>query len=112
VDAEAAAVGRSVPRMPKADATGVTRAVPLSGDTGLRPGGDVWATVGYYSVRPSVLREAAAARNDRLPALRAFFGRLLDRGYRLDGVPVACAIDVDRPPDVKAAEAFLKQAGA
>src|SRR6266852_914087 len=42
--AEAAAVGRSVPRMPKADATGVTRAVPLSGDTGLRPGGDVWAT--------------------------------------------------------------------
>ena len=97
---------------PKPEATGVSRPVPLFGDTGLQPGGDVWATAGYYSVRPSVLREATAARGDRLPALRAFFGRLLDRGYRLDGVPVACAIDVDRPHDVKAAEAFLKQAGA
>jgi molybdopterin-guanine dinucleotide biosynthesis protein A len=96
----------------KPNAPGVGRAVPLFGDMGLQPSGDVWATAGYYSVRPSVLREAAAARNDQLPALRAFFGRLLDRGYRLDGVPVACAIDVDRPHDVKAAEAFLKQAGA
>ena len=110
--AEATMAGRSGPRRPKPDAIGVTRAVPLFGDTGLQPVGDVWATAGYYSVRPSVLREASAARNDQLPALRAFFGRLLDRGYRLDGVPVACAIDVDRPPDVKAAEAFLKQAGA
>jgi NDP-sugar pyrophosphorylase family protein len=94
------------------NATDVRRPVPLLGDRGLQPGGDVWATAGYYSVRPSVLREATAARHDRLPALRAFFGRLLERGYRLHGVPVACAIDVDRPRDVKAAEAFLKQAGA
>ena len=106
------ALGDTV-RLTAAEATALRRsALPLFGDTGLQPGGDVWATAGYYSVRPSVLREAAAARDDQLPALRAFFGRLLDRGYRLDGVPVACAIDVDRPPDVKAAEAFLKQAGA
>jgi hypothetical protein len=119
--AEVAAVGRpgpaeatavSVPRLPKADGTGVSRAATPFGDIGLQPGGDVWATAGYYSVRPSVLREATAARRDRLPALRTFFVRLLDRGYRLSGVPVACAIDVDRPHDVKAAEAFLKQAGA
>jgi NDP-sugar pyrophosphorylase family protein len=102
------ALGDAVREPASAEAT----AVPLFGDTRLQPGGDVWATAGYYSVRPSVLREAAAARDDQLPALRAFFGRLLDRGYRLHGVPVACAIDVDRPPDVKAAEAFLKQAGA
>lgn len=74
--------------------------------------GGAWATAGYYSARPSVLREADAARRDNLPALRAFFSRLLDRGYRLHGVPVAGAIDVDRPRDVRAAEAFLKQAGA
>jgi len=110
--AEATAVGRSVPRRPEADGTGVSRAATHFGDIGLQPGDDVWATAGYYSVRPSVLREATAARRDRLPALRTFFGRLLDRGYRLSGVPVACAIDVDRPHDVKAAEAFLKQAGA
>jgi NDP-sugar pyrophosphorylase family protein len=96
----------------KRDKAGASRPVPLFGDIGLQPGGDVWATAGYYSVRSAVLREAPAARGDQLPALRAFFGRLLDRGYRLDGVPVACAIDVDRPHDVKAAEAFLKQAGA
>jgi NDP-sugar pyrophosphorylase family protein len=99
-------------RRRKPDATSESRTVPLFGDTGLQPGGDVWATAGYYCVRPSVLREASAARRDRVPALRAFLGRLLDRGYRLDGVPVAWAIDVDRPHDVKAAEAFLKQAGA
>jgi NDP-sugar pyrophosphorylase family protein len=105
--------GGNVPRSPRsADGSGVSLAVPLFGDMGLQPGGDVWATAGYYSVRPSVLREATAARRDQLSALRAFFGRLLDRGYRLSGVPVACAIDVDRPHDVKAAEAFLKQAGA
>ena len=107
------ALGDSVRRPASARATSVRRGrtVPLFGDTGLQPDGDVWATAGYYSVRPSVLREATAARRDRVPALRAFFGRLLDRGYRLDGVPVACGIDVDRPHDVKAAEAFLKQAG-
>ena len=105
--------GGSVPRSPRsADRAGVSLAVPLFGDMGLEPDGDVWATAGYYCVRPSVLREASAARRDQVPALRAFFGRLLDRGYRLDGVPVAWAIDVDRPHDVKAAEAFLKQAGA
>jgi hypothetical protein len=105
--------GGSVPRSPRsADRAGVSLAVPLFGDMGPQPGGDVWATAGYYSVRPSVLREATAARRDQLSALRAFFGRLLDRGYRLSGVPVACAIDVDRPRDVRAAEAFLKLAGA
>jgi NDP-sugar pyrophosphorylase family protein len=114
--------GRRFPRRPTslrqgygAAAADVGRPVPLFGDREdreLQPGGDVWATAGYYSVRPSVLREATAARDDQLPALRAFFGRLLDRGYRLDGVPVECAIAVDRPQDVKAAEAFLKQAGA
>jgi NDP-sugar pyrophosphorylase family protein len=104
--------GGGVRRTPKADGTGMGRGTTHFGDIGLQPDGDVWATAGYYSVRPSVLREATAARRDRLPALRTFFGRLLDRGYRLSGVPVACAIDVDRLHDVKAAEAFLKQAGA
>jgi hypothetical protein len=45
-------------------------------------------------------------------ALRLFFERLLVRGYRLQAVPVAAGIDVDRPADVRAAETFLKQVGA
>jgi hypothetical protein len=35
---------------------------------------------------------------------------LLARGYRLDGIPSPDSIDVDRPPDVEAAEAFLRRA--
>jgi len=71
----------------------------------------IWATAGYYAVRSSVLREADEARRDGVGALRLFFERLLARGYRLDAVPVACGIDVDRPADVRAAETFLKQVG-
>lgn len=72
----------------------------------------VWATAGYYVVRASVLREADEARRDGVCALRAFFERLLARGYRLHAIPVAGGIDVDRPADVRAAESFLRQVGA
>ena len=68
-----------------------------------------YATAGYYAVRSSILREADAARRDGVDALRGFLGRLLARGYRLHGVPSPDSIDVDRPPDVDAAEAFLRR---
>jgi NDP-sugar pyrophosphorylase family protein len=67
-----------------------------------------YATAGYYLVSPTVLREADAARRDGLGALRAFFGRLLARGYAIAGVPVPPSIDVDRLSDVAAAEDMLK----
>ncbi|MEP6809556.1 MAG: NDP-sugar synthase [Chthoniobacterales bacterium] len=69
-----------------------------------------FATAGIYLVRASILREAEAARNDGLTALRMFLGRLLDRGYRIDGIPIARSIDVDRPADIATAEAFLRSA--
>jgi len=82
--------------------------------TGIGAGavGASWATAGVYSVRASVLREAEHARRDGVSALRDFFGRLHERGYRLAGVPVAGGVDVDRPGDVTAAERFLKEVGA
>lgn len=67
-----------------------------------------YATAGVYAVRPSILREAAAARRDGVDALRIFLGRLLDRGYHLAGIPMAQAIDVDRPGDIRTAEEFLQ----
>ena len=67
-------------------------------------------TAGVYAVRASVLREAEAARRDGVDALRTFLGRLLDRGYRLAGIPIAESIDVDRPSDIETAEAFLRSA--
>ncbi|MGE5246580.1 MAG: nucleotidyltransferase family protein [Betaproteobacteria bacterium] len=68
-----------------------------------------YATCGYYLVRPSVLREANAARRDGLSALRLFLARILARGYRIDGIVSAESIDVDRPADVAAAERFLRR---
>jgi NDP-sugar pyrophosphorylase family protein len=76
---------------------------------GAEAAGSPWATAGYYAIRASILREADEARRDGLTALRAFLGRLLARGFRIDAVPVAPGIDVDRPADIRAAEAFLKQ---
>jgi len=74
--------------------------------------GRVFATAGYYAVRASVLREADPARDEGLVALRSFLARLVDHGHAVAAVPVAPAIDVDRPADVAAAEAFLKQVRA
>jgi len=71
--------------------------------------GSPWATSGYYAVRRSILREAEDARRDGLTALRAFLERLLARGYRVRAVPVAAGIDVDRPADIRAAEACVRQ---
>jgi hypothetical protein len=69
-----------------------------------------YATAGLYAVRPSILREAEAARLDGIDALRIFLGRLLDRGYQLAGISIAEAIDVDRPADIAVAEEFLRSA--
>ena len=74
--------------------------------------GSPWATTGYYAVRPSILREADAARREGITALRLFLARLLARSYRFAAVQVAPGIDVDRPADVRAAETFLRQVGA
>ena len=79
---------------------------------GTAAAGAPWATAGYYAVRASILREAEEARRDGLTALRTFLERLLARGYRIDAVPVAAGVDVDRPADIQAAEVFLKQVGA
>ena len=67
------------------------------------------ATAGVYLVRASILAEAESARADGLDALRLFLARLLERGYRLDGIPMAETIDVDRPADLETAEAFLRR---
>ena len=67
-----------------------------------------YATAGIYAIRPIILREAQAARRDGIDALRTFLGRLLERRYHLAGIPIAEAIDVDRPGDIEIAEAFLR----
>jgi NDP-sugar pyrophosphorylase family protein len=69
-----------------------------------------YATAGVYAVHPIILREADAARRDGIDALRKFLQRLLERGYRLAGIPISESIDVDRPADIAAAELLLRRA--
>ena len=69
-----------------------------------------YATAGVYAVRPVVLREANEARRDGIDALRNFLGRLLEREYELEGIPIARSIDVDHPEDIVAAEMLLRSA--
>jgi dTDP-glucose pyrophosphorylase len=69
-----------------------------------------YATAGVYAVRSIVLREADEARRDGIDALRNFLGRLLERGYDLEGIPITGSIDVDHPRDIAAAEMLLRSA--
>jgi NDP-sugar pyrophosphorylase family protein len=70
--------------------------------------GSPFATAGYYFVHARVLDEADLARRHGVSALRAFLGRLIERGYRIDGVVMPDSIDVDRPCDVVVAERLLQ----
>ena len=66
-----------------------------------------WATAGYYLAHPRVLRERAAAENAGCAALRAFLVHLHTHGYRMTALPMGDSVDVDRPPDIIAAEQLL-----
>jgi NDP-sugar pyrophosphorylase family protein len=82
-----------------------------TGDSRIEKFGDgEYVTAGVYAVNPIILREAEAARAIGLGALRDFLQRLLARGYEMAGIPISESIDVDRPPDLAAAEALLRSA--
>lgn len=67
-----------------------------------------YVTAGFYRASARVLKEKDKALENNYSALRQLLGHLLKYGYRTFGVPLPPIIDVDRPQDVQAAEAFLK----
>jgi NDP-sugar pyrophosphorylase family protein len=67
------------------------------------------ATAGIYAVRPGILAEANSAKASGLMSLRSFLALLLDRGYRFRAVAIGNSVDVDRAPDIIAAENLLQQ---
>jgi NDP-sugar pyrophosphorylase family protein len=88
--------------------------------TRLAPGGRITAfgpeakdsglvTAGFYVFEPIIFTEIAAARRARCGALRDFLAYLLAREYHLYGEGVAQTIDVDRPEDIRVAEAFVRR---
>jgi NDP-sugar pyrophosphorylase family protein len=68
-----------------------------------------YVTSGFYFVRPTILKEKAAALDQKFSALRQYLGHLLKYGYRTYGVPLPPVIDVDRPQDIQTAEQFIKR---
>jgi NDP-sugar pyrophosphorylase family protein len=64
-------------------------------------------TAGIYVFDPGVFAEIAAARAARYAALREFLAHLVARGYRLETELVPKCVDVDRPEDLVAADAFI-----
>lgn len=67
-----------------------------------------YVTSGFYRASARVLTEKDKALASGYTALRQLLGHLLKYGYRTFGVPLPPVIDVDRPQDIQAAEAFLK----
>jgi NDP-sugar pyrophosphorylase family protein len=66
------------------------------------------ATAGFYVFHPRVFQEIDAARAARFTALRHYLRHLLLRGYRVFGARTGKTVDVDRPRDIAAADAFVR----
>jgi NDP-sugar pyrophosphorylase family protein len=66
-------------------------------------------TAGLYLFTPRIFDEIEAARAARYTALREFLAHLCERGYALFAAHVEETVDVDRPEDIAAAEAFLRR---
>jgi NDP-sugar pyrophosphorylase family protein len=65
-------------------------------------------TAGLYVFAPRIFEEIDSAREARYGALREFLSHLCDRGYRLYAARLPKTVDVDRPEDIEAAEAFVR----
>ena len=75
---------------------------------GAAAGGSAWITAGFYVFHPRVFAEVDAARAAGFTALRQFLAHLLARGYRVAGAAMGKTLDVDRPQDIAAADAFVR----
>jgi NDP-sugar pyrophosphorylase family protein len=70
--------------------------------------GSPLVTAGFYVLHPRVFAEIDAARAACYGALRQYLRHLLERGYRIYGVRTGKTVDVDRPRDIAAADAFVR----
>ncbi|HSP95809.1 MAG TPA: NDP-sugar synthase [Candidatus Dormibacteraeota bacterium] len=75
---------------------------------GAEAAGSAWITAGFYVFDPRVFAEIEAARRGGFTALRQFLAHLIARGYRVAGAPMGKTLDVDRPQDIAAADAFVR----
>jgi NDP-sugar pyrophosphorylase family protein len=88
----------------RAALAGDGRVTALGADAAASP----LVTAGFYVFHPRVFAAIEAARAARLTALRQWLGQLHARGARIDGVRIGKTVDVDRPSDIAAADAFVR----
>jgi len=84
------------------DATGRITAL------GAPAAGSPLITAGFYVLHSCVLAEIDAAREYHFTALRQFLAHLVARDYRVFAAPMGKTVDVDRPQDIAAADAFVR----
>lgn len=68
-----------------------------------------YCTIGLYGMAPSVLPLLRQTVERGMRKLRNFLGFALHSGAEVRGHRISKAIDVDRPADLRVAEAFLRQ---
>ena len=72
---------------------------------GPEAGGSGYATAGLYLFPPQLLDAGSSALAEGLGALRERLARSVSLGVGLEAVDVGRAYDIDRPADIRAAEA-------
>jgi choline kinase len=78
----------------------------LGGDSGER------VTAGVYLLAQRIFAHTAAARAQRLGALREFLGFLLGLGMRFAGIELRNAVDIDEAEDLELARAIVARRGS
>lgn len=75
-------------------------------EIGPRASGSAWCTAGVYGFGPEARLRAAPAVAAGVQRVRGFLGRLVLAGLRIQALPVARALDVDRRADLIEANAW------
>ncbi len=78
---------------------------------GARAQASTFVTVGLYGMNPTVVPLLNENVKSQMSRLRNFLGLLQQRGATMSGYRLSKAIDVDRPEDIEAAEAYLREQG-
>jgi hypothetical protein len=65
-----------------------------------------WCTAGVYGFGPAARNLAAAAAAEGIQRMRGFLARLVLAGLRIQAVPVARSLDLDRKADLEEANAW------
>ncbi len=101
--------GDRLHRRREAAACRARRRRPRHRDRRRRRPGSAWSPPGFYVFAPARLRrDRRRPRRRASPRCASSSPTCCARGYRIAGAPMGKTLDVDRPQDIAAAEAFVR----